>query len=74
MKSKSKQRAGRLGAMALNSDPVKKSAATKKAAATRKAQNPNIFREMGAMGGRPSINQLQRTKSHQCIIFEVKKP
>lgn len=43
--------AGRLGAYALNSDPEKKSAATKKAALTRKKINPNIFREMGHMGG-----------------------
>lgn len=47
----SRSSAGKLGAFAINSDPVKKSAAAKKAAATRKATNPDIFREMGAKGG-----------------------
>jgi hypothetical protein len=44
--------AGRIGAMALNADPVKKSAAAKKAVITRKLKNPNAFVEMGKKGGK----------------------
>jgi general stress protein YciG len=49
--SEERQQYGRMGAIALNSDPEKKAAAAKKAAATRLAKNPNIFREMGSKGG-----------------------
>jgi hypothetical protein len=41
--------AGKAGALALNSDPEKKSKAAKKAAATRKRWNPEVFREMGKL-------------------------
>jgi hypothetical protein len=49
--SEERQKFGRMGAVALNSDPTKKAAAAKKAAATRLAKNPNVFREMGGKGG-----------------------
>jgi general stress protein YciG len=47
-----KSEAGRLGAMALNADPAKKSAAARKAAITRKLKNPNTFVEIGKKGGK----------------------
>jgi len=42
-----RKEAGKLGALALNSDTYKKMAACKKAAETRKKLNPNVFSEMG---------------------------
>jgi hypothetical protein len=49
---------GKKGAMALNTDPVKKSEAAKKAAATKKAKNPHIFAEMGKLGAK-----IKKTKA-----------
>lgn len=43
-----KSRAGRLGAIALNSDPEKKRMAAIKATKTRLKNNPNAFSEMGS--------------------------
>ena len=48
---------GRLGAMAINSDPDKKRAAALKAAQTRKLKNPNVFKEMGLKGALISNNK-----------------
>lgn len=45
-KPMTRSEAGRLGAIALNSDPEKKSRAAKKAAAKRKSINPDTFKEM----------------------------
>ncbi len=42
---------GRKGALALNSDPKKKSAASQKAAQTRKMRDPYAFQKMGRAGG-----------------------
>lgn len=47
----SRSESGRLGAIALNSDPRKKSKASLKAAQTRLAEDPNTFRRMGHLAG-----------------------
>jgi hypothetical protein len=44
--------AGRLGALAVNSDPDKKKAAAAKAVATNLAKNPNHYRDMGRLTGK----------------------
>jgi hypothetical protein len=41
---------GRMGAIALNSNPEKKSAAALKAAVTIRATRPNFYTEIGRMG------------------------
>jgi hypothetical protein len=56
-KKMSPSEAGRTGAMALNADTLKKSAAAKKAAITRKLKNPNVFIEMGKKGGKFSAQK-----------------
>lgn len=51
MKKFTRAEVGRIGAIALNSDLKKKSAAAKKAARTRIKANPSCFVEMGKKGG-----------------------
>jgi hypothetical protein len=63
---------GKLGAMATNADPVKKSAATKKAAATRKAQDPDCFKRMGSLGARKGW-ELRRQLKAELLKLEEKK-
>lgn len=58
----SNSEAGKLGALAVNSDPVKKSEATKKAARTRMQANPHIFREIGRKGGLAKKNLKKNNK------------
>lgn len=57
MKKPSFRERGILGALALNSDPAKKSEAARKAAATRKAHTPNVFREMGIKGNGATLRK-----------------
>lgn len=51
-KNKFKVRAGRLGAIALNSNPHKKRLAALKAAQTRLKKNPSCFSDMGKLKGK----------------------
>lgn len=48
-KKKTFSEAGKLGAIALNSDKEKKREASRKAAQTRKAKDPDIFRKIGSI-------------------------
>jgi hypothetical protein len=45
-----KSQVGKLGALALNSNPEKKSAAAKKAVATVKANNPDFYSRIAKLG------------------------